>query len=317
MNRTNLYVFVVASFRRARLKYLGQGSPVRIMKSILGVSTSKPKPSPLEGSGNFRVQPEGTSPQQLSRREWWLWFSALLVTALSALAFLLSSIRSFFRHADHFYEIRSDQARWATLCLLLVFNVWLVYRQRSFRRLRKQFSGQSLDSEALPQQFLDTSGLDPVTGLYTRLGLEQHLGKEIARARRQNTALSLATVHVDEFSQVTARCGKGAVDNALKELARRLKKASRGSDIAARLSDDDFLLLLPECGVNEVKQVLNRLGSIEVSASGKTVLLNYTTGWVDYQPGDLPAALLKRAADLLHLYDTAAHDSFSTTLASH
>jgi hypothetical protein len=27
--------------------------------------------------------------------------------------------------------------------------------------------------------------------------------------------------------------------------------------------------------------------------------------------------LLKRAAELLHLYDTAAHDSFSTTLAPH
>lgn len=317
MNRASLYVFAVASIPRARLKYLLQGSPVRDMKSILGVSASKPKPSPLEGSGNFRVQPEGTSPQQLSRREWWLWFSALLVTSLSAIAFVLSSIRTFFRHADHFYEIRSDQARWATLCLLLVFNTWLVYRQWSFRRLKKQFPGQSPDSQALPQQFMETSGLDPVTGLYTRLGLEQHLGKEVARARRQNTALSLATVHVEEFSQLAARCGKSAVDNALKELARRLKKASRGSDIAARLNDDDFLLLLPECGVNEVKQVLNRLGPIEVSAPGEKIPLNYTTGWVDYQPGELPANLLKRAADLLHLYDTAAHDSFSTTFASH
>ena len=287
------------------------------MKSILGVPTSKPRPSPLEGYGIFRVQPEGASPQQISRREWWLWFSALLVTTLSAIAFLLSSIRTFFRHADHFYEIHPEQARWATLCLLLVFNVWMVYRQWSFRRLRKLFPGQSPDSQVPPQQFMETSGLDPVTGLYTRLGLEQHLGKEVARARRQNTALSLATVHVDEFSQLAARCGKSAVDNALKELARRLKKASRGSDIAARLSDDDFLLLLPECGVNEVKQVLNRLGPIELSVSGEKISLEYTTGWVDYQPGELPANLLKRAADLLHLYDTAAHDSFSTSFASH
>jgi diguanylate cyclase (GGDEF)-like protein len=298
-------------------KVLDAGFSRRIMRSLLGSRASNPSVSPLQGHGYFRVQSDNMNPQKISRREWWLWFSALLVTALSAIAFLLSSIRSFFRHADHFYEIRSDQARWATLCLLLVFNVWLIYRQWSFRRLRKQFSEQSLDSQGLPQQFMETSGLDPVTGLYTRFGLEQHLGKEIARARRQNTALSLATVHVDELSQLAARCGQSAVDNALKELARRLKKASRGSDIAARLSDDDFLLLLPECGVNEVKQVLNRLGPIEVNASREKILLNYTTGWVDYQPGDLPAALLKRAADLLHLYDTAAHDSFSTTLASH
>jgi diguanylate cyclase (GGDEF)-like protein len=287
------------------------------MKSALGVSASKPKPSPLEGAGHFRILPVEFNPQQISRREWWLWLSALFVTALSAIAFLLTSIHSFFSHADYFYEIRSDQARWATLCLILIFNGWLVYRQWSFRRLRKLAAGLALDSQALPQPLSEAAGLDPVTGSYTRSSLEQHLGKEVARARRQNSALSLATLHVDEFAHLSSRYGKSAVDAALKELARRLKKASRGSDIAARLGDDDFLLLLPECGVNEVKQVLNRLGAIEVSASGERIPLNFTTGWVDYQPGDLPADLLKRAAELLHLYDIAAHDSFSTTLAPH
>jgi len=286
------------------------------MKALSRRSGSKPKPSPLEGSGNFRVQPEEFNPQQISRSEWWLWFSAVFVTILSGVAFLLSSIHSFFRHADYFYEIRADQAQWATLGLVLLFNGWLVYRQWSFRRLRRRSTGAPIDGQILPQAS-EAAGLDPVTGLYTRASLEQHLGKEVARARRQNTLLSLATVHIDELAHLTLRHGKPAVDNALKELARRLKKASRGSDIAARIGDADFLLLLPECGVNEVKQVLNRLGTIEVSGSGQRVPLNFTTGWVDYQPGDLPADLLKRAAELLHLYDAAAQESFSTTLAPH
>ena len=287
------------------------------MKAALGSSGSKSKPSPLEGSSQFRVQAAESNPQQISRHEWWLWFSALFVTLLSGVAFLLSSIHSFFRHADYFYEIRADQAQWATLCLVLLFNGWLVYRQWSFRRLRKRLTGAPADAQVLPQTLAESAGLDPVTGLYTRASLEQHLGKEVARSRRQNTALSLATVHIDELAHLTMRYGKPAVDNALKELARRLKKASRGSDIAARIAEDDFLLLLPECGVNEVKQVLNRLGAVEVTASGQRASLSITTGWVDYQPGDLPADLLKRAAELLHLYDTAAHDSFSTTLAPH
>lgn len=294
---------------------MGAGFPAHKMKSVLGTSANTPKLSPLEGSGHFRVLPDDANPEKLSRREWWLWLSALLVTTLSGVAFLLSSIHSFFRHADYFYEIRSDQARWATLCLVLVFNAWLVYRQWSFRRLRKQSTAQPLDVQAFPQQFSETTGLDPVTVLCTRGALEQHLGKEVARARRQNTALSLATIHVEEFSQLAARHGKSAVDAALKELARRMKKASRGSDIAVRLNDDDFLLLLPECSVNEVQQVLNRLGSIEVGSSGQKDLLDISTGWVDYQPGELPANLLKRATDLLHLYDTAAQDRLSTTVA--
>jgi diguanylate cyclase (GGDEF)-like protein len=250
--------------------------------------------------------------RQLGRREWWLWLSAFFVTTLSATAFLLTSFPSFFLHNEHFYQIRSDQSRWGIMCLLLLFNGWLVYRQRSFRRIRKQFTEQSAGLKAYLGQISDPTGLDPVTGLYTRTFIEQQLGKEIARAKRQNSALSLAAVHLDEFDQLNKRYGLSATDLALKELARRLKKACRGSDFAVRLTNDDFLLVLPECGLGEVKLVLNRLGLLEMSCAGYKMNFTYTTGWVDYQPGDLPADLLKRAVQILYLYDSAAKNSFST-----
>ncbi len=287
------------------------------MESILGLRPHKHNSSPLEGTDTFRVQQAESRLRQVARSEWWLWLSAFFVATLSALAFLLSSFPSLFRHHEHFYEIRSDQARWGTLCLLLLFNGWMLYRQWSFRRQRRQLSGQSAGADAHPGQFSDPSGIDPVTGLHTRAFIEQQLGKEIARARRQNTALSLATVHLDEFDEVTKRYGLSAASDALKELARRLKKACRGSDFAVRLASDDFLLVLPECNLGEVKSVLNRIGALEVVCSGRKINLAYTTGWVDYQPGDLPTDLLKRAAQLLHLYENAAKESFSATLAPH
>ncbi|OLD82608.1 MAG: hypothetical protein AUG46_07425 [Acidobacteria bacterium 13_1_20CM_3_58_11] len=287
------------------------------MESILGLRAVKPSSSALEGPDTFRAQQAESGLRQLIRREWWLWFSALFVAALSALALALSSFPSLFRHREHFYEIRSDQARWGILCLLLLFNGWMLYRQWSFRRQRKQWSGQNAGADAHAAQISSPSGLDPVTGLHTRAFIEQQLGKEIARARRQNTALSLATVHVDEFGDKNKRYGQSAMDEALKELARRLKKACRGSDFAARLASDDFLLVLPECNLGEVQAVLNRLGALEMTCSGRQMTLAYTTGWVDYQPGDLPADLLKRAAQLLHLYENAAKESFSSTLAPH
>ena len=287
------------------------------MESILGIRPSKHISSPLEGPDTLRAQQAESSLRKIARREWWLWFSAFFVATLSALAFLLSSFPSFFRHSEHFYEIRSDQARWGILCLLLLFNGWMLYRQWSFRRQRKQLSGQNAGADAQPGELSDSSGIDPVTGLHTRAFIEQQLGKEIARARRQNTALSLATVHLDEFAEVNKLYGQSAMDEALKELARRLKKACRGSDFAARLAGDDFLLVLPECNLGEVKAVLNRLGALEMVCSGRKINLVYTTGWVDYQPGDLPADLLKRAAQLLHLYENAAKESLSSTLAPH
>lgn len=287
------------------------------MASSLGFRAARLNPSPLEGSDDFRAQQAQPSLRRLARREWWLWLSALFVAVFSAAAFVLTLFPSLFRHREHFYEVTSDQARWAILCLLLLFNGWMLYRQWSFRRQRKLLSAPEASAEALHGQLSDSASTDSVTGLHTRAFIEQQLGKEIARARRQNTALSLATLHLDEFAELDKRYGPSALDAALKELARRLKKACRGSDFAARLADDDFVLVLPECNISEVQSVLNRLGPLEMTCSGRKINLAYTTGWVDYQPGDLPADLLKRAAQLLHLYENAAKESFSSTLAPH
>ncbi len=276
------------------------------MQSILGLRDNKPAPSPLEGITGFRARQAESDPRMLGRREWWLWLSAFFVTTLSTAAFLLSSFPSLFRSTRHFYEIRSDQTRWAILCLLLLFNGWLVYRQWSFRRMRRQSTGQSAGQEANAVQFSDPNGTDPVTGLYTRAFIEQRLGKEIARAKRQNSPLSLATVHLEEFDQFMMRHGQSVAELALKDLAHRLQKASRGADYVARLSNDDFLLVLPDCGLGDVKLVLNRIGPLEIVSDRRKVPLAYTTGWVDCQPGDLPADLLRRAAQILHLYETVA-----------
>ena len=276
-----------------------------------------PKSSPLEGLGTFRAQQTEAGLRQLPRREWWLWFSALAVTTLSALAFLLSSIPRFFLRSDHFYEMRPEQVRWGVLCLLLLFNGWLVYRQWSFRRLRRQATGQNAYSVQTANELSDPSGLDPVTGLFTRASIEQQLGKEIARARRQNTSLSLATLHLEDFAELRERHGQAALDQALKEFARRLKEVSRGSDFAVRLASEDFVIVLPNCNLGEVSHVLNRLGSLEMNCSGQKISLTCTTGWVDYQSGDMPSDLLQRAAQLLHLYENAAKESVSSTLVPH
>jgi diguanylate cyclase (GGDEF)-like protein len=313
----NLYHFAIAFFCSRSLLLLGSGLSTGNMLSLFGSRANHTSPSPLEGFGVFRAQKTDSELRQIARREWWLWLSAVFVTALSAVAFLLSTFPRLFLHSEHFYEIRSDQARWGVLCLLLLFNGRLVVRQWAFRRRRMELTGQGAGAQGHADQISDPTAVDPVTGLYTRHFIEQQLGKEIAHARRQNSALSLATIHLDDFAEITKQYGAAARDEAVKELARRLRKACRGSDFAVRLGSDDFLLVLPECNLGEAKVVLDRVGPLETTCSGRKITLGYTTGWVDYQQGDMPSDLLKRAADLLHLYDTAAKESFATTPLPH
>lgn len=290
------------------------GRPHRTTQSDFGDRVSlTAKSSPLGGPASYYGQTAEIDLKKLGRREWWLWFSALTVTTLSAATLLLTAFSRLFRHKEHFYELTPEQARWGILCLLLVFNGWMLYRQRMFRKLRKQATAPSTGSEENGAAIDDTAAIDPVTGLYTRTSALLHLGKEIARAKRQNTALSLATIHLEDLADLTRQYGKTAVDQALKEFARRLKEVSRGSDYAVRLANDDFVLVLPKCNVGEVTQVLNRMGSMDLECAGKKISLAYTTGWVDYQPGDMPSDLLKRASQLLHLYGDAAKDSYAAT----
>ena len=252
--------------------------------------------------------------RQVGQREWWLWLSGLVVTVLAGIVLLLSSFHSLFLLHEHFYEIGSDQARWGILSLLLVFNAWMVYRQWCFRRMRKGFAEQTTESQWSMGDIYNPSLLDSVTGFYTRASVEQRLGKEVVRARRHNLPLSLVALHLDDFAQITGRCGSDAGTQILMEFANRLRKGSRGSDFCVRLGSEDFLVILPECSLGDAKIVSDRLGPLKLKCAGRDVELTYSVGWIDYKPGEVPSDLFKRAGDVLRLYKEASKDSSFTTL---
>src|SRR6266705_5985876 len=110
-----------------------------------------------EGPASYYGQMVEIDLKKLGRREWWLWFSALTVTTLSAATLLLTAFSRLFRHKDHFYEMSPEQARWGVLCLLLVFNGWMLYRQRVFRKMRKKAESPSDGAEENGAAVEDTS----------------------------------------------------------------------------------------------------------------------------------------------------------------
>ncbi|MGH9727585.1 MAG: GGDEF domain-containing protein [Candidatus Acidiferrales bacterium] len=252
--------------------------------------------------------------RRVGQGEWWLWVSAAVVTVLSGIGFLLTSFHSLFLHNEHFFEIRSEQARWGILSLLLVFDAWLVYRQFVFRRQRRRFTEQAAGPRTTTEEAYDPLRMDAVTGLYTRTSVEQRLGKEVARAKRNNLPLSLVAFHLDDLAELGKRYGSETGELILKEFANRLRKASRGTDFCARLGNDDFLVILTECNLRGAKTVSDRVGTVEMKCGGREVALTCSVGWIDYKPGEVPSDLFKRAGEVLQLYKEASKDSSSTTL---
>jgi diguanylate cyclase (GGDEF)-like protein/PAS domain S-box-containing protein len=87
---------------------------------------------------------------------------------------------------------------------------------------------------------------DSLTGLPNRALLAEHLELALARARRTATAVALLYLDLDDFKLVNDSLGHAAGDQLLCQIAMRLQDRRRETDLLARQSGDEFLLLLSD-----------------------------------------------------------------------
>jgi diguanylate cyclase (GGDEF)-like protein len=87
--------------------------------------------------------------------------------------------------------------------------------------------------------------IDPETGLFSRMALLEALPRELERARRYDTPLSVLMLHVDGLRDVAERFGLAVTCELLAEVGRRLPEHSRRADLTVRFGADVFLVLSP------------------------------------------------------------------------
>jgi diguanylate cyclase (GGDEF)-like protein len=95
---------------------------------------------------------------------------------------------------------------------------------------------------------------DPLTGLFNRRYLEDALGRELARAERAESAVSLAMLDLDHFKMFNDKCGHDAGDAVLTAVAEKLARETRRSDIACRLGGEEFVVLMPDASLGAARR---------------------------------------------------------------
>jgi diguanylate cyclase (GGDEF)-like protein len=102
---------------------------------------------------------------------------------------------------------------------------------------------------------------DQLTGLPSRRMFEEEVRREIARARRSETPLSVSIVDLDHLSVFNAHRGDGEGDRLLKETGALWAGQLREVDMIARLGGGEFGVILPNCELVEACHVLDRVRS--------------------------------------------------------
>ena len=143
---------------------------------------------------------------------------------------------------------------------------------------------------------------DPLTGLGTRRTWDDELPRELARARRSESPVSIAVIDLDHLSAFNMLRGELEGDRLVKESASSWRAQLREVDLLARLDGAEFGVILPDCGLGEACDVLERVRTM--TPRGQTASAGVAR-WDGEEPADL---LLARCADALAAAKSAGRD---------
>jgi two-component system cell cycle response regulator len=100
---------------------------------------------------------------------------------------------------------------------------------------------------------------DPLTGLFNRRKLDELLATEVERAVRYDRPLSIIMIDLDDLKRINDAYGHPQGDEALRLVADAIRSQIRSVDLGTRFGGDEFVILLPEAGLEAARLVGKRI----------------------------------------------------------
>jgi diguanylate cyclase (GGDEF)-like protein len=109
------------------------------------------------------------------------------------------------------------------------------------------------------QKLQQQSITDGLTGIKTRRFFWEALSAEWKRASRSGRPFSVVLIDLDKFKEVNDSLGHLEGDLVLARVGRLLEQKCRQSNVVARYGGDEFIILMPETGIEQAQVLAERL----------------------------------------------------------
>jgi diguanylate cyclase (GGDEF)-like protein len=109
------------------------------------------------------------------------------------------------------------------------------------------------------EQLRELSTVDSLTGCSTRPDGLERLRAELKRAHRSNEQVAVLMLDLDFFKSVNDRYGHQCGDAVLAGIGHTIMQTLRVSDVRCRWGGEEFLVALPESGLEQAKRVASTL----------------------------------------------------------
>lgn len=150
----------------------------------------------------------------------------------------------------------------AAIIIASFVNVHLFRIESNKRKLYLSLKKANTDIEAKNQELHQKAHFDTLTSLPNRTLFKDRLDQAIINSERLNLAFSLLFIDLDHFKAVNDEYGHEAGDKLLSEVAKRINRRIRVSDTCARISGDEFVVILShQKSVEKASQCANKIAN--------------------------------------------------------
>ena len=211
-------------------------------------------------------------------------------------------------------KMRKSQTRiiaGVSVALMLLYVFLFLIIRRADRILASQEAERKRNEDRIRHQAYH----DTLTGLPNRNSFNERIAEAIGRARRHGKNGALLFLDLDRFKLINDSLGHDAGDQLLRVVALRIQKSLRETDLAFRLSGDEFTAILEdldrvECAALAARRILEAMAT-PVALANCEVIVNMSIGITTFSGKEEDVeALVKEADSAMYRAKEIGHNQF-------